>query len=297
MDKQMHTNWDDMRYLLALQREGSALAAARFLHVSHQTVSRKLNSLENSLGASLLDRSGTTWRLTVAGESIAHRAAAMEKEVQTAICLARTEASGMKGRVRITTAEIGFEHFVMPGLKKLMKLYPEIEFEIVLDRAPKDIQTGRFDIAVRFTKAPPEHLIGTNAGPIKFKFYGAATQINALDEAGLASLPFSGPLIVLGNHNLDTAGWIGSHIHRDSLTLKVSDISALASAIQNGLGSGYMPELLLPPNSDLAESRYMPARTPFDVWILRHQDSRQSEKIGIISKVLQASIADILGTR
>lgn len=294
MDNGANLNWDGMRYLLALKRQGSALGAAKFLHVSHQTVSRKLTSLENSLGACLLDRSGTTWRLTVAGESTARHAGIMEKEMQSAVRLARTEVNGMRGKVRITTASIGFEHFLMPALKKLMQLYPEIEFEIILDKASKEIQTGCFDIAIRFTKSPPEHLIGTNAGPINFKFCGAPQQIHALDEACSANIPFKLPLILLGNAHLDTSEWIGNHIDRESLVLRVSDIAALTSAIQNGLGSGYMPELLTKSNIELVESRYMPTYTPIDVWILRHQDSRQSEKIGIICKMLQASIADTL---
>ena len=40
-------DWNDVRYFLALARLGSIRAAGAPLHVSHSTVSRRLEALEN----------------------------------------------------------------------------------------------------------------------------------------------------------------------------------------------------------------------------------------------------------
>ena len=52
----METNWDDLRGFLALAREGTLTTAAKALGVSHPTVSRRVQALEQKIGARLFDR-------------------------------------------------------------------------------------------------------------------------------------------------------------------------------------------------------------------------------------------------
>ncbi|HEY4222156.1 MAG TPA: LysR family transcriptional regulator, partial [Myxococcota bacterium] len=49
----MPVSWDDLRVLLAVQREKSLLAAGRSLGVSTSTVARRLDALEDALGKRL----------------------------------------------------------------------------------------------------------------------------------------------------------------------------------------------------------------------------------------------------
>ncbi len=58
--------WDDIRYLLAVERERSMAAAARRLQVDQTTVSRRLHALEAALGAQLFERSDGGWTPTPA---------------------------------------------------------------------------------------------------------------------------------------------------------------------------------------------------------------------------------------
>ena len=49
-------NWDDYRVFLALAEAGSLLKAGQNLQVSHTTVLRRLNALEERLKVRLFDR-------------------------------------------------------------------------------------------------------------------------------------------------------------------------------------------------------------------------------------------------
>ena len=49
-------NWDDVRFFLAVAREGSISAASRELGVNHTTVSRRIQSLEDRHGVHLFER-------------------------------------------------------------------------------------------------------------------------------------------------------------------------------------------------------------------------------------------------
>ena len=67
-------NWDDLRPFLALARHGSIWAAGAALGLSHTTVSRRVEELEEQLGARLFDRHRDGYRLTEAGKvwKVAH---------------------------------------------------------------------------------------------------------------------------------------------------------------------------------------------------------------------------------
>ena len=49
----MDANWDDLRVFLTLAREGTLTTAAKALGVSHPTVSRRVQALEQQIGARL----------------------------------------------------------------------------------------------------------------------------------------------------------------------------------------------------------------------------------------------------
>lgn len=58
-----------MRYVLAVTKEGSAVAAARALKVNHSTVVRRVCSFEDRLEVRLFDHLATGYRLTPSGNS------------------------------------------------------------------------------------------------------------------------------------------------------------------------------------------------------------------------------------
>ena len=74
--------WDDLRFVLAVARTGSALRAARTLGVDQTTVLRKLDLLETTLGTSLFERRKSGQTPTLAGKLVAETAERMEKEAR-----------------------------------------------------------------------------------------------------------------------------------------------------------------------------------------------------------------------
>jgi hypothetical protein len=57
-------NWDDLRYFLALARQGTVSGAGRVLAVKHTTVARRIAALETRLGSRLFDRSAEGYAMT-----------------------------------------------------------------------------------------------------------------------------------------------------------------------------------------------------------------------------------------
>lgn len=72
---------DDLRILVALAREKTLAAASRRLGIDHTTVTRRLRTLEDSLGAVLFERAEGRWLLTEFGQRAVERAECMEEAV------------------------------------------------------------------------------------------------------------------------------------------------------------------------------------------------------------------------
>src|SRR5262245_35237138 len=72
--KQGFVRWDDLRLLAGVGLEGSLLGAGRELGLSTSTVSRRLASLERSVGRELLARRRDGAQLTDAGRALAEGA-------------------------------------------------------------------------------------------------------------------------------------------------------------------------------------------------------------------------------
>ena len=52
-------DWDDLRYFLAVARNGSTVAAAKTLNLSQSTVHRRLAELEKRIGRNVVIRHAT----------------------------------------------------------------------------------------------------------------------------------------------------------------------------------------------------------------------------------------------
>ena len=75
-------DWDDLRYFLAVARQGSTIAAGRALQVNQSTVHRRLTVLEHRIGRPLVKRQPTGYRLTELGEEMVTYAERVEQAVQ-----------------------------------------------------------------------------------------------------------------------------------------------------------------------------------------------------------------------
>jgi DNA-binding transcriptional LysR family regulator len=63
-------NWNNLKYLLAVARHGSTIAAARALEVNQATVQRRLLEPETRLGLRLFVRLPSGYRLTPVGAAL-----------------------------------------------------------------------------------------------------------------------------------------------------------------------------------------------------------------------------------
>src|SRR5258708_20640589 len=178
-------DWRDLRFVLAVQREGTLSAAARSLGVNQSTVTRRLAALHESLRASVLERRGATYVLTPLGERLKPLLAEMEDR---ALALERA-AQGLDARpagvVRITTVDALAARFLAPSLPRFRAQLPDVTLEI--DSSARSLDLGRreADLALRLIRPRQEALVARKVGRLGFRLYAARSY---LERRGLPRL-------------------------------------------------------------------------------------------------------------
>ena len=122
-------NWNDLRYILAVQRGRSLTAAARLLGVDQTTVARRLAAIQEALGARLYQRmTDGKLQLTPSGERAALHAEMIETEIG-ALDLALAGADDVVcGTVRVTSVPIIINRILVPHGANPAEASPETAF-------------------------------------------------------------------------------------------------------------------------------------------------------------------------
>ena len=126
---QLH-DWDDVRYFLAVAREGSVRAASDRLGVNHSTVLRRIAQLEERLGAAMFEKLPAGYRLTAAGEEVLEFAEEMEAASHRLATRVFGRDQNIGGPLRVTLSAPLATHLLMTDFVSFARLYPEIEMEL-----------------------------------------------------------------------------------------------------------------------------------------------------------------------
>jgi molybdate transport repressor ModE-like protein len=156
-------DWDDVRYLLAVAREGSVRAAAERLEVNHSTVLRRVAQLEERLGAQMFEKLPSGYRLTDAGEEVLEFAEQMEASSNQLATRVFGRDQSVRGMLRVTLAPTLATHLLMPDLADFARLHPEIEMEILSSDEPVNLTNREADVAIR---------VVYNRGTLPLNLYG-----------------------------------------------------------------------------------------------------------------------------
>jgi DNA-binding transcriptional LysR family regulator len=145
----MDISWDEMRLFLVIAEEGSVSGAARRLRISQPTLSRRLASLERSVGASLFRRSVSGAALTSAGERLLEPARRMAEWAGEVARAAERTDRGPQGLVRVTAPPLVAVDFLAPFAAWLGQERPGLRLEVLAGMEHLDLVRGEADLALR----------------------------------------------------------------------------------------------------------------------------------------------------
>src|SRR5258707_4575990 len=137
---------------------GSFSAVARHQRIGQPAVSKAVVQLEEWLGVSLLMRSTRSVLPTEAGRIFYERAKRMIEEADEAVVAARASASGLSGKLRVSTSVFFGRLHVIPQLSAFLAEHPDLDVELVLDDRVVDLVNEGIDVALRIGPMPDSNM-------------------------------------------------------------------------------------------------------------------------------------------
>src|SRR6476660_4132880 len=129
---------------------GGFSAAGRRLNMSTTMVSNHIQSLEDRLGARLLNRTTRKVSLTEVGRAYYDRCVQILSDIEHADDIAGSLQSTPRGTLRVYIAT-HIVQFVSPVIVEFLALYPDVKIELTMGERTIDIIDEGFDIAIRMT--------------------------------------------------------------------------------------------------------------------------------------------------
>ncbi len=171
---------DDLQAFVAVARERSFTKAAAKLGVSQSALSHTIKELEERLGVRLLSRTTRSVSPTEAGQRLLQNIGPRFDEIEAEIAAVSELRQKPIGTIRITATENATETILVPKLAPLLREYPDIKVEIIIDYGLTDIVAERYDAGVRLGEQIAKDMIAVPIGPdVRMVVVGAPSYFEA----------------------------------------------------------------------------------------------------------------------
>jgi len=288
-------NWDDYRIFLAVADNGSLSGAARQLKVTHSTVFRRINSMEESFGVVLFDRQSSGYKLTLAGEEVLEHARRMETESER---IAEKLSGGdlkLSGTIRVATMEGLAMVLLPPFIKKFRELHPEIRIDMVISSQVFNLSRKEADLAIRMGQSsPPEHLTGRRIGTVSWAVYGAPSYFAEHGKPASAEELKGHQFVGADSHEAHRAyaKWTREMVDEDDIVYTSNVVMAQRSAAREGIGLVVLPRYLGETERRLERAFDVGSELDLDMWVLTHPDLR-NKRVEMLMDFISASVKEL----
>nr|WP_282277122.1 LysR family transcriptional regulator [Stenotrophomonas sp. PS02297] len=178
----MANDLNDTLIFVKVVEQGSFTAAARLLGQPKTTVSRKVQELEERLGARLLHRTTRRLGLTEAGTVYYEHCQRIARELEQAESAVSQLQSGPRGWLRFTVPYSVGINWIAPLLGQFQAQYPEIRVDMHLGNEMLDLISGETDLALRIGTLPDSNLIARKLGSLRTQVFASPAYIQRHGE-------------------------------------------------------------------------------------------------------------------
>jgi molybdate transport repressor ModE-like protein len=287
LDRTM-VDWDDIRYFLAVAREGSVRSAAESLGVNHTTVLRRVAQLEESLGAQMFERLPSGYRLTDAGEEIVEFAGQMHatsRQLETRV-LGRDQS--VRGLLRVTLPSPLSGHLLMPDFAEFAGLHPDIEMDIVSSGELANLTNREADVAIRVVydrKTLPPNLHGLKGSEVFGGIYIATNRLAAWQKGG----PKPRWIAISGHGVPDWAR--EAEVSSPGAPFRTTDFEAQVAAVREGIGTTTLPCFVGDADPLLVRVPDTKLYLYGTVWVLTQGEARKSKRVRLFTEFISSRLA------
>lgn len=290
----MTIDWDDLRYLLAIQRAGTLARAATELGINATTVGRRLSTLEERVQARLFDRTPDGYVLTPVGRDLLPRAERMEAEALAA----ERDVSGRDqrpaGSVRLSATEMLGTRFIAPHLPRFRDQYPEITLELECTNRVVSLSRREADVALRLSRPREENVITRKLASVPLALYASFRYLESRGAPPDPESSLRGHTVLLFAASRMFAienEWLSSRLDSAQVSLRADSVSSIYAAAVAGAGIALLPRAVADLDGRLVRLETQSAPEPRTIWQTVHADLQRSARVravlAFLSQVLE----------
>ena len=284
------SNWDDIRYFLAVARGGSVRAAADILKVNHSTALRRVAQLEDTLGAQIFEKLPSGYKLTAAGEEILELAEQMEASSNRLATRVFGRDQSLSGSLRFALPTSLATNLLMPDFVEFCERHPEIELELLTSYEPVNLAKRQADIALRvvYDRASlPPALHGHQLHDL----FGGVYLSRTLSET-LASNDAIPVKWLLKTSDGPPPGWAKPDVLSVSeIAFRVSDAETQLTAVRASMGLARLPCFIGDADPNLVRAPGSITKRLGTLWLLTYGETRKTRRVRLFSEFIQRRIA------
>lgn len=238
-------SYDDLAIFIAVVEGGSFVAASNKINIPSSTLSRRLSRLEDDLQIKLLERTSRKIRLTEHGSVFYEQCSPLIQQLKENSKSLAESSEKLHGKLKITAPTYVGNELIANILLDFTKSHPEIDMEIYLSNAIKDLIDDDIDVAIRVGPLEDSSFVAQRLWDVQFLLCASPEYI---EEYGSPESPED-----LANHKgvvLDTvpAPWRFYHKteHKEvfvtpSRRVELSDFKLAIQSVSSGIGISCIP--------------------------------------------------------
>ncbi|GHG85802.1 LysR family transcriptional regulator [Pseudodonghicola xiamenensis] len=161
----LRENVNDLIAFAAVAEERSFTRAAARLNVSQSALSHTIKGLEQRLGLRLLTRTTRSVAPTLEGEDLLATLTPCFDKIETRLQAINDARDKPTGTVRIVAVDYAIESILWPKLSPVLKQYPAVNIEFVMDYGYTDLANFQCDAGVRYGEQVSDGMISVRIGP------------------------------------------------------------------------------------------------------------------------------------
>jgi DNA-binding transcriptional LysR family regulator len=289
----MRMQWDDLRYVLAVARAGSALRAAEALGVNQTTVLRRVDAAEAAAGGPLFERRKTGLTLTAIGRMVAEAAARMEQETQALNKALSAQQREIAGSVRLTASEVIDVCLISPCLGEFHARYPGIAVELITSNERLDIAGGDADVALRAGVRPEgAGIVARRLPDIAWTIYCSRSYAAVRGVPGSREEIVGHDVVGMEGQMARIRGWLWLEAAASGtvVRLRSNSLLNLVSHLKAGLGLGALPVIMGDVEPELVRCFAPPAELNAELWLIVREGAKYQPPVRALAEFLAQAV-------
>ncbi|MBY5846145.1 LysR family transcriptional regulator [Rhizobium leguminosarum] len=277
-------DWDDLRHFLALAQSGTLLGAAKQLGVEHATISRRVSSLETSLGRKLVDRRGRRIMLTSDGAQVARHAALVAAQTAAIEQLGRSSATELRGHVRISAPPALSSVLLAKPIAAVRRSHPGVEVTLVGEKRLASLNRREADIAVRMSRPEDGDYAIVKLDETSFHLYASKTYLETVSPPDWTFIGYDETM----NASPQQLRLIELAAGRP-IAVRSSVLEFQAATASLGAGVVMLPDFAVLESSGLQRIETEQPLTR-EVWLVVHSDIKDVPSVRVVVDALKNAL-------